>query len=95
MARFQPAASFDELVAAAAEPGYVDVAGKVVKIARRSNNDDTGGYDKSLRVTVDDRGVVAETTDYAGHIIEWGKEGQAPQAPIRKGATDAGRFEPK
>lgn len=94
MARFEPARNFDELVDAAAEPGYVDVAGEVVKVARRSNNDDTGGYDKSLRVTVDDRGVVAETTDYAGHIIEWGKDGQAPQAPIRTGATEAGRFEP-
>ena len=91
---FQPSAAFDGLAAQAAEPGLVDVAGKVVTVARRSNNDDTGGYDRSLRVTVDNRGVVAETTDYAGHIIEWGKDGQAPQAPLRTGASAAGRFDP-
>lgn len=94
MSRFQPAGNFDQLVADAAQPGLVATAGEVVKVARRSNNDDTGGYDKSLRVTVDERGVVAETTDYAGHIIEWGKAGQAPQAPIRTGASSAGRFDP-
>lgn len=92
--RFQPAANFDQVIADAAQPGLVKTAGEVVKVARRSNNDDTGGYDKSLRVTVDERGVVAETTDYAGHIIEWGKAGQAPQAPIRTGASSAGRFDP-
>ncbi len=94
MSRFQPAAAFDEVAAAAAQQGLVDIAGEVVKVARRSNNDDTGGYDKSLRVTVDDRGVVAETTDYAGHIIEWGKDGQPPQAPIRTGASSTGKFDP-
>ena len=94
MTRFDPAANFDQLVAEAAQPGYVDTAAEVVKVAKRSNNDDTGDYDKSLRVTVDERGVVAETTDYAGHIIEWGKAGQPAQAPIRTGATEAGRFDP-
>jgi hypothetical protein len=92
--RFEPSRTFDELVGVAAEPGYVDVAGQVVRVARRSNNDDTGGYDKSLRVTVDERGVVAETTDFAGHIIEWGRAGQSPQAPIRTGAAAAGKFDP-
>lgn len=94
MSRFEPAANFDQVVAEVTEPGRVQTAGQVVKVARRSNNDDTGGYDRSLRVTVDDRGVVAETTDYAGHIIEWGKAGQAPQAPLRTGASSAGRFDP-
>ncbi len=94
MTRFDPATNFDQVAEQAAQPGFVAVAGEVVKVARRSNNDDTGDYDKSLRVTVDDRGVVAETTDYAGHIIEWGKAGQPAQAPIRTGATEAGRFDP-
>ncbi len=94
MTRFQPAANLDALLEDASKAGRVEVAAEVVKVAKRSNNDDTGGYDKSLRVTVDDRGVVAETTDYAGHIIEWGKEGQAPQAPIRTGASESGRFDP-
>lgn len=94
MNRFTPAANFNQLAAEAAEPGLVGTAGEIVKVARRSNNDDTGGYDRSLRVTVDERGVVAETTDYAGHIIEWGKSGQAPQAPLRTGASSAGNFDP-
>ena len=57
MTRFDPAANFDQLVAEAAQPGYVDTAAEVV-------------------------------------IIEWGKAGQPAQAPIRTGATEAGRFDP-
>lgn len=94
MSRFNPAANFDKVVNEAAETDLADVAAEIVDVARRSNNDDTGGYDKSLRVTVDERGVVAETTDYAGHIIEWGKSGQPPQSPIRTGASSAGKFDP-
>lgn len=95
MNRFVPSFNLDNVLDDASTVGREQVAADIVTVARRSNNDDTGGYDKSLRVTVDDRGVVAETTDYAGHIIEWGKNGQAPQAPLRTGASDAGRFEPK
>lgn len=92
--RFVPAPQFDEVIEAATGDARADVAGEILKIARRTVNTDTGNYAKYLRVVTDERGVVAETTDYAGHIIEWGKEGQSPQAPIRTGATSVGRFEP-
>lgn len=95
MSRFVPAANFDAVVAGAAEAGLVRVAREVVTVASRTVNDDTGAYDRSLRVEVDDRGVVAETTDPAGHIIEWGGGRQSPQAPLRTGAAAAGKFEPR
>jgi len=95
VSKFVPAANFDAVAAEAAGPGLVDVADGIVKVAARTVHRDTGGYIKSLRSTVDGRGVVAETTDYAGHIIEWGSIHNTPQAPIRTGASDAGRFEPK
>ena len=44
----------------------------------------------------DDRGVGAETTDFAGHIIEYGSINNAAQSPIRKAASEAGKkFEPR
>lgn len=95
MSKFVPAPNFDTLVAEASQPGFVETAGEVVKVARRTVNRDTGGYAKSLRTVVDERGVVAETTDYAGHIIEWGSINNRAQAPIRTGASDAGKFDPR
>lgn len=94
MTKFLPAPNLNEILADATVAARGEVAAEVVKVAGRTVNRDTGGYERSLRVVVDDRGVVAETTDFAGHIIEWGSLRQSPQAPIRTGATEAGRFEP-
>ena len=66
-----------------------------LKGAAETVHDDTGHYADSLRVFDDDRGIGGETTDIAGHIIEWGSENTDPQAPLRTGAMGAGRFEPK
>jgi hypothetical protein len=95
VSKFIPAANFDTLAAEASQPGLVETAGDIVKVARRTVNRDTGGYEKSLRTVVDERGVVAETTDYAGHVIEWGSVNHSPQAPIRTGASEAGKFDPR
>ena len=67
--------------------------GKTLPDARGDVHTDTGGYARSLRVFDDQRGVGAETTDFAGHIIEWGSSRQSPQAPLRHAADAAGRFE--
>ena len=69
------------------------VAAGIIRDARGDVHTDTGGYARSLRVFDDQRGVGAETTDFAGHIIEWGSSRQSPQAPLRHAADAAGRFE--
>jgi hypothetical protein len=94
-ARFVPALDLQIVVDEAADPGYIEAAGEIVVVARDAWPNRTGDYNASLRVTVDERGVVAETTDRAGHIIEYGSRRQEPQAPIRKGAAEVGEFEPK
>ena len=43
----------------------------------------------------DDRGVGAETVDFAGHIIEWGSERTRPHGTLRTAAAANGDFEPK
>lgn len=93
MGRFIPAASLDRVVSDATRPERRSVAAEVVQVASESNNDDTGAYDRSLGVFEDRRGIGAESTDFAAHIIEWGDLRQAAQAPIRTGAEAAGRFE--
>lgn len=95
MSRFVPGPNFAQVADDAAEPGLVKVAGKITAGAARNVSTDTGYYADSLRVEVDNRGVVAETTDFAGHIIEWGSIDHPPQAPIRSAASELGRFEPK
>lgn len=93
MTRFVPSPAFDPIVQAAVKADKLRVAGEIVDVARESNNDDTGYYDDSLRVFDDRRGVGGETTDFAGHIIEYGDIHQPAQAPLRTGAEAAGRFD--
>ena len=95
MGRFVPAAKFVVTAQLAVRPQLIAAAKEVVKVARKTASRDTGFYaDGSLKVTVDGRGVVAETIDFAGHIIEYGSIGQPPQAPLRTGAAAVGRFDP-
>lgn len=95
MGMFIPSPRFDREVQQATRPELLIVAEKIAQVAARTVNTDSAAYaSESLRVTVDSRGVVTETLDYAGHIIEWGSVNQAPQAPLRTGAASSGRFEP-
>ena len=95
MGRFVPGPAFYVEAVKATAPARRELAKKVIAGAKATVHDDTGHYAESLRVFDDDRGIGAETTDVAGHIIEWGSEKTDPQAPLRTGAMDAGRFEPK
>lgn len=95
MTRFVPAPNYNEILEQASEPGRVKAARRIVDKAKQNVDTDTGGYEKSLRVVVDSRGVVAETTDFAGHIIEWGSSRQSPQSPLRRAGDSVGRLEPK
>ncbi len=93
MSRFQPAPNLDTILADATKVERAGVAAGIIRDARGDVHTDTGGYARSLRVFDDQRGVGAETTDFAGHIIEWGSSRQSPQAPLRHAADAAGRFE--
>ena|GEM_PF-4593184 len=93
MSRFQPAPNLDTILADATKVERAGVAAGIIRDARDDVHTDTGGYARSLRVFDDQRGVGAETTDFAGHIIEWGSSRQSPQAPLRHAADAAGRFE--
>lgn len=96
VSRFVPAANLDVILEDATKNDRAEVAVDVVDGAKRNVHTDTGGYAKSLRVFDDDRGVGAETTDFAGHIIEYGSINNAAQSPIRKAASEAGKkFEPR
>jgi len=93
VSRFQPAPNLDTILADATKVERAGLAVGIIRDARRYVHTDTGGYARSLRVFDDQRGVGAETTDFAGHIIEWGSSRQSPQAPLRHAADAAGRFE--
>lgn len=95
MSRFAPAPDFDRIVSTNVQGGLKDVAELIVERAASNVNTDTGHYADSLRVTVDDRGVAAESTDFAAHIIEWGSVNNAPQRPLTRAADDTGRFVPE
>lgn len=95
MSRFVPAPNLADVLDGVTVADREQVAEQVIDTAARVSRDDTGDYDRSLHVLVDGDRVIAGSTDPAGHIIEWGRDGQSPQAPIRTGATEAGRFEPK
>jgi hypothetical protein len=92
---FIPSPNIDGVLAAAIEADLVKAGRTIISNAADVWPNDTGHYDQSLRVKVDERGVVVQTDDPAGHIIEWGSARHQPQAPLRTAAADAGRFEPK
>lgn len=93
MSRFQPAPNLDTILADATKAERAGLAVGIIRDASRYVHTDTGAYARSLRVFDDQRGIGAETTDFAGHIIEWGSSRQSPQAPLRHAADAAGRFE--
>lgn len=95
MAQFIPAANFNEIVTAAATPELLEVAEDITTDAARIAPVDEGYYRRSFRVFDDDRGVGAETVDFAGHIIEWGSKYTRPHGTMRTAAAANGDFEPK
>lgn len=95
MNRFVPAPNLQDILEDVTKRDRAKVSVKMRDGAARNVNTDSGFYEESLRVFDDSRGVGAETTDFAGHIIEWGSVSRSPQAPIRRAAADLGRFEPK
>lgn len=93
MGRFEPASNLDDVLADATKKPRAEAAQEIVERAAANVNTDSGFYaGASLRVFDDDRGVGAETTDFAGHIIEWGSSTQPAQAPLRRAADSVGRF---
>lgn len=92
---FIPAADFDKLAQADVRGELDKVAAKIAERAGQIAPVGTGGYQGSLRSTSDDRGVVAETTDVAGHIIESGSVNNPAYAPLRSAAAELAKFEPK
>lgn len=68
------------------DKGLNDVAERVARAARREAPERTGDYRDSIET--DGRRVL--TTDFAGHIIEWGSVKTPPYAPLRRGARAAG-----
>ncbi len=95
MSRFVPSPIFDPVAQEAARAHRMRLAEEIVAGARRSNNDDTGHYDRSLHTFDDKRGIGAQTDDVGGHVIEYGSIHHEPQAPMRTAAANAGRFDPR
>ena len=93
-ARFEPAANLNEILDDVTAKDRAGAAKLITKKAGQNVDTDSGHYARTLRVTVDDRGVVAEAMDIAGHIIEWGSIHHPPQSPMRRAAADVGRFDP-
>lgn len=95
MNRFQTAPNFDEVAGRAARPALKEAAAKIAERARQVAPIGTGHYMDSIRVEVDDRGVVIESTDVAGHIVESGSVNNPAYSPLRRAGADvAKRFDP-
>lgn len=95
MSRFVPGSNLDASIDAATRRQRLGVAGQVVKGAQRRVNTYSGHYEESVHTFDDERGVGVQADDIAAHIIEYGREGQPPQAPITGAADEVGRFEPR
>lgn len=51
----------------------------------------TGNYADSIEVNeLPDGSIVVATTDFAGHIVEWGSVNNPAYAPLRRGVRAAG-----
>lgn len=50
----------------------------------------SGYYVDSLSVSIDGDVITVGTTDFAGHMVEWGSINNAPYAPVRRGVLAAG-----
>lgn len=96
MSRFVPAANIEDLAAEDVAPQLLDTAEAIAGRASDTAPVGTGRYSRSLRATEDDRGVVAESVDPFGHLVESGSINNQPYSPLRRAAADvAKRFEPK
>lgn len=90
MAGFKPNRQFveqlqrDRHVQVVLEDRAEDALKAAQAIAREHR--DTGAYEESLYV----EGNTLGTTDFAGHIIEWGGASSPPLAPLRKAAEQVG-----
>lgn len=71
-------------------PALVAKGKTVIPHIRSVSRDQTGHYDRSLRVVNDDGQVRLESTDIAAHLIEFGSVNNEPQAPMRLGFRKAG-----
>lgn len=96
MSKFVPASNIDELALDDVTPQLLDTAGEIAKRASENAPKRSGRYSRSLQAAKDDRGVVAESTDPFGHLVESGSINNQPYSPLRRAAADvAKRFEPK
>jgi hypothetical protein len=50
----------------------------------------TGAYRESLSVLIAGPKVYVRTTDFAGHMVEWGSQNNVAYAPIRRAVLAAG-----
>ena len=95
MTRFAPAPNIDALATEDVAPQLLNTAGEIARRAAADAPKRTGRYSRSLKATKDDRGVVAESTDPFGHLVESGSINNQPYSPLRRAASDvAERFEP-
>lgn len=90
-ARFEPAADLAAVVDAAAREQYRALAEHLVIAARHNVNPDTGHYASTVHTFDDDRGVGAEASDIAAHIIEWGSTKTEAQHPMTRAGDEIGR----
>lgn len=96
MSRFVPAANIEDLAAQDVAPQLLATASEIAQRAAGNVPKRTGRYSRSLRAVRDDRGVVAESTDPFGHLVESGSINNPPYSPLRRAAADvAKRFEPQ
>ena len=76
--------------------GMAEIAESVKDAARDVAPERTGAYKDSLAVSQDGMRTAVITTDFAGHIIEFGSRNNPAYAPLRAGARKAGlRLEEK
>lgn len=94
MARLQLSPDFDRVVQEAAKNGLVDEAESIADEIVRTAPVDTGTYRDSIQVFSYRYGVGVETTDEAGHIIEWGSVNMEPLAPMRNVASQRHGWSP-
>jgi hypothetical protein len=93
-ARIEFPPQFDRIVQEASEAGLVEVARSIADEVVRTAPVDSGDYRASIEVFSYRWGVGVQTTDPAGHIIEWGSDDTDPLAPIRSVAAEYEGYRP-
>lgn len=93
--KFIPGPDFDEIAAEAAKEGLREVARDGARISGLNVPDDSGHFRRSVKVFEDKRGVGWESDDAGAVAIEYGAVQAPAQAPIRRAATQVGKFEPR